>query len=125
MDGVEIVALKPVKRDKRGAIFQVENKVVEHFILVKRRKGTVSAGHCHTGKIKDRFPKLVLVADGRVEALFRNVRTGQELKKIFTKPVLLKIGPFVHHEVYALTDIVLIDINPTDYYKNDTVKSTD
>ena len=56
--------LELVKDDDRGSIFQFVNRNSSKLLLVKRKKGTVSGCHYHTGKSKMKDPETVVLIDG-------------------------------------------------------------
>ena len=66
-------------------------------------------------------PEILVFLDGQFEIFLRNVNTEETYKDIFDHPVLFKISPFIYHEIKALTDIVMLDMNGIDA-DNDTIK---
>jgi dTDP-4-dehydrorhamnose 3,5-epimerase-like enzyme len=122
MKGVEIRPLDVVKQDERGLMFQFENRETPRLLLVKRKQGTVSAACYHTGKDPGRFPKIFLLMNGEAEVVLKNIRTREELRQVFKEPMMFKVDPYIYHEVRALTDIVVMDMNAADWYKGDTIK---
>jgi len=120
MQGVTIVELENVKEDDRGSIYQFENRDSEKLLLVKRRRGTVSGAHYHKGKSPLKDPETVVLIDGKAEIILRNGE--EEYIQVHEKPVMFKLAPMVYHEIRALTDIVLIDMNSIDDDKDDTFK---
>jgi len=122
MDGVEIIELELVKKQERGSIFQFENRDSSKLILVKRKKGTVSGAHYHTGKSPMKDPETVVFLDGEFELILKNVKTKEESKQTYNRPIMFKLAPFIYHKIVALTDIVLLDMNSIDDDKDDTIK---
>jgi len=123
MKGVKIINLDLVKSDDRGSIFQFQNRDSSKLLLVKRKKGTVSGGHYHTGKNKMKDPETVIVLDGRFEISLKDLKTLKELRKTYDTPKMFKIDPYIFHEIRALTDIVLLDMNSIDD-DDDTVRGS-
>lgn len=121
MKGVKIINLDLVKSDDRGSIFQFQNRDSSKLLLVKRKKGTVSGGHYHTGENKLKDPETVIILDGKFEIVLKNVNTLKEFKKTYDTPIMLKIDPFIYHEIRAITDIILLDMNSIDD-DDDTIK---
>ena len=122
MKGVEIIDLELVKDDKRGSIFQFMNRDSSKLLLVKRKKGTISAAHYHTGKSPMKDPETFVLLDGEAEIILKNLKTKEEFKEIYNKQIMFKLDPYIYHEIRAITDIVLIDMNAIDDDKGDTVK---
>jgi len=119
MKGVEIVYPDLLKEDERGSIYESISGL--KMVLVKSKKGAKRASCYHTGKNPFKFPKKVLIAFGKVEAYFKNVKTGEELREVYDKPVLFMIQPYVFHEFVGVTDNLIIDLFPAGYY-DDKVK---
>jgi hypothetical protein len=116
MKGLEIVKLDLKRENEQGPIYEFENSNNSALILVKKKKGCVFAGKYHRGDYPSRFPKVIVFLDGSFEACFKNVDSGEELKKTYSKPVMFKVMPKVFHEFKALSDCTLLDMNPWGYY---------
>lgn len=121
MKGVKIINLELVKSDDRGSIFQFQNRDSSKLLLVKRKKGTISGRHYHTGKNKMKDPETVIILDGKFEIVLKDVKTLKEFKKTYDTPIMFKIDPFIYQEIRAVTDIVLLDMNSIDD-DDDTIK---
>jgi len=121
MKGVKIINLELVKDDDRGSIFQFQNRDSSKLLLVKRNKGTISGGHYHTGKNKMKDPETVIILDGNFEIFLKDTKTQEEFKKTYKTPIMFKIDPYIFHEIRAITDIVLLDMNSIDD-DDDTIK---
>jgi len=120
MKGVEIEFPDLMKKDSRGSIYEsITNS--SKMVMVKSEKGAKRASCYHTGKDPSKFPKHVLLAFGKVEVYLKNVKTGEDLRMVYDKPVLFKIEPYIFHEFVGLTDNLIIDLFPAGYY-NDKVK---
>ncbi|MDP3093628.1 MAG: hypothetical protein Q8N16_02585 [bacterium] len=122
MEGVEIIKLKLVKKDARGSTFQFDNRNSSKLLLAKRKKGSVSGRHFHTGKSRMKNPETMVIIDGKFQIVLKNVKTGEQFRKTCASPVMFKIDPYIYHEVRALTDILLIDMNAINDDKGDTVR---
>jgi dTDP-4-dehydrorhamnose 3,5-epimerase-like enzyme len=121
MKGIEIIGLEVVKENDKGIVFEFLNRQCPKMLLLKRKEGTISGGHYHTGKNKLKDPETILFIDGKAKFRFKDVKTGEILEKIFDEPVMVKISPFIRHEIVALTDITFIDMNSIQD-DNDTIK---
>ena len=121
MEGVEIIDLELVKDDERGSIFQFPNRDSEKLLLIKRKKWSISGRHYHTWTNKMKDPETLIIIDGELEMILKNMKTGEEFKQIYTRPTMFKIAPFIYHEIRAITDIIMLDMNAIDD-DNDTIK---
>jgi len=122
MEGVRIIELEKVKDDERGTIHQFSNREVSDLLLVKRNKGSVSAAHYHVGKSKEKDPETVVLLEGKAKIIFKNVKTGEHEEGSWEKPVKFLIDPFIYHEIHALTDVILLDMNSIGDDLEDTIK---
>jgi len=111
MKGVEIIELDKIADNEKGRTFEFTNRDTEKLLLIKRKKGTISGGHYHTGKNPMKDPETILIIDGEMEIIFRNVRTSEEMIEVYTRPMLFKISPYIYHKIKALTDVIFIDMN--------------
>ncbi|MFH1276080.1 MAG: hypothetical protein ABIH82_03135 [Candidatus Woesearchaeota archaeon] len=121
MQGVKIIDLEVVKENEKGTTFQFENRQVPKVLLIKRKQGTISGKHYHTGKNPLKDPETFMILDGEAEVILKNIKTKEEFKEIYKKPVMFKLDPYVYHEIRALTDIIFIDMNSIED-DDDTIK---
>ncbi|MFK7780584.1 MAG: hypothetical protein QM490_05630 [Candidatus Gracilibacteria bacterium] len=122
MKGVEIIDLNLVKESNKGPIYEFQNRNSDRMLLIKRKKGTVSGNHYHTGKIKFKNPEIFIIFDGECEIHFINIKSGEEYKDVYKKPVMFKVNPYIVHKITALTDIIIVDMNSFEDDNKDTVK---
>ena len=66
-------------------------------------------------------PEILVFLDGTFEIILRNIKTEEEYEETFDRPVLFKISPYIYHEIKALTDIIMLDMNGIDA-DDDTIK---
>lgn len=104
MNGVKIINLDLIKSDKKGGMFEFENRNAPNMILIKRKKDTISGAHYHTDENQWKNPETVILIDGKIEMYLKNVKTSEEFKQIYDTPTMFKINPFIYHSIKALTD---------------------
>ena len=56
-------------------------------------------------------PETLVVIDGELEMILKNIKTGEEFSQIYNRPIMFKITPFIYHEIRAISDIVMLDMN--------------
>ncbi len=122
MNGVEIINGDIVKENEKGTVFEFDNRDSKKFLLIKRKKGTVSGEHYHTGKNPFKNPETLIILEGEVEVYFKNIYTQEAFRKVYTNPVMFKLAPFIYHEIIACTDIVMLDMNGITSDVDDTIK---
>lgn len=120
---IEITKINPIKDDPRGLAFGFELQNKSYFIVLNRKKETVSGSHYHKGKTKSKNPETFFLAKGIIKVILKDIKTGDSETVEITENNILKIPPLIYHEVHTLTDIILIEFNEekSDFY-NDTVK---
>ena len=111
MKGVQITKLDIVKKDQKGFVFEFDNRKTDKLLLIKRKKGTISGGHYHTGKNKLKDPETLVMIDGKYKLILKNIKTKQESTKTYQAPIMFKIDPYIYHAIEALTDIIMLDMN--------------
>ncbi len=125
MKGVNIVNLEKIHSDERGEIFSL--KLLDTFseiVFVRRRKGTVSGKHYHTGKDKSKNPERLIVVSGRIEAKFFDIKTEEYQKKILNSMDMIEVFPNVYHELKAVEEVVFIEPKANTGYE-DVIKPDD
>ena len=121
MEGVEIIDLDLVKQDDRGIIFQFQNRATDNVLLIKRKQWTISGRHYHTWANKMKDPETLVFLEGEFEMILKNIKTEETYIETFHRPVMFKISPFIYHEIKAITDIIMLDMNGIDA-DDDTIK---
>ena len=111
MKNVKVIKLEVVKKDNKGLVFEFDNRKSSKLLLIKRKKGTISGGHYHTGKNKLKDPETLIMIDGKFKLILKNIKTKQESTKTYQAPIMFKIDPFIYHTIEALTDIIMLDMN--------------
>ncbi|MEI8092334.1 MAG: hypothetical protein WCG98_09525 [bacterium] len=56
-------------------------------------------------------PETLVIIDGELEMILHNVKTGEHFSARYNHPVIFKIAPFIYHEIRAITDIIMLDMN--------------
>ncbi|MFH1366977.1 MAG: hypothetical protein ABIH38_03230 [Patescibacteria group bacterium] len=122
MKGVEINKLVKVMENEKGMTFQFENRPSDKILFAKRKVGTVSGVHYHTGKSNMKNPEILVFLSGKIEIYFKDLKTSEEMRAVVDYPVMIKISPNIYHEVKALTDIIFLDMNSLEEGEKDTIK---
>ena len=125
---VKIEKASIFKKDKRGVTYDFTARPSSYFIVLYRKKGTVSGKHYHKGTIQSKSPETFYLASGTIELIVRDIRTGKEEKHTICEGTKIEIPPKIYHEVRAKTDILLLELNvdKDDFsgYESDSVKSS-
>lgn len=104
----EIIDLKIRKKDetKSSYFYELEGK---QWMLITLNKGTIGGEHYHLGKSKLKNPEVAIIIKGKAEIYLKNIKTNEEEKIIIEAPKILKINPYIYHEIKAFEDFTFIE----------------
>jgi hypothetical protein len=112
--------------DQRGPTYGIDFEPKNWFIIAKRFKGQVAGKHYHKGTTKSKNPELLFFLEGTMKLVLKDMKTGTDETLEITGPVLLKIPPYIYHEVHPLTDVYFMEFNEErSDFKHDTVWPTE
>jgi len=123
MKRIKITKLKLIRKDQRGSSYAFSTRSTKDFLLVTRKKGTISGEHYHEGKSKQKDPETLILIKGKLKLHCKNIKTGEELKTVIEAPCKIEIGTFIWHKVVALSDITFLETNSMAQHKRDTIKT--
>lgn len=122
MPGVRVTPLKELINDERGDVFGFATRPATDFLLIRRKKATISGEHYHEGKVSEKNPETLILLEGEIELYTKDLKTGEETRQMVSEPSMIEMFPNVWHEVKALTDIIFIELNSLEQHKKDTIK---
>ena len=106
--------------DERGALHYFDTERTGEFLLVYRNAGTVSGQHYHKGISVGKNPEDMLIVQGKAKLHWKDLVTNEENTIELIAPIRVKISASVWHELYAITDIVFIELNSLSDGSEDT-----
>lgn len=117
---VEITKIAPLREDDRGYAYGFSTRKNSYFIVINRKKGTVSGEHYHKGLIKSKSPEIFYLVKGKVKLLVRDTKSGKEEIYEIGENHKIDIPSNVYHEFFALEDFILLELNieKTDFRKD-------
>ena len=116
---IKITKIEPFGPDERGQAYGFPSRESGYFIVINRKKGTVSGKHYHKGLSKSRDPEIFYLIKGEIKLVAKNVKTGETS--------VLEVGAvFVFIGFHPNTDILPGDIEKNDagYLITDTKMET-
>jgi hypothetical protein len=115
-----------VPGDVRGPTVGLNFENKRFFVVIKRFAGVVGGKHYHKGTASSKNPELLFLFDGEMKLVLQDMKNGNREELNIIGPVLLKIPPFIYHEVHPITDITFIEFNEEESdFKFDTVWPTE
>lgn len=111
---VRVYPIRPVFRDRRGAIFDIlENKVQHVGMVTFTRKGVRRAQHYHKRSIQYTY-----VLSGKIELITSNI-DGSKKRRFMLRPGMFSIiPPRVVHTYIAMTPSRMLDLTTESRKKN-------
>jgi len=123
MKGLEIIKHKPRNVDDRGSVSgYVANEKIKEVLIVKRRKGSVSGNHYHTGSDPTRNPEIQFIISGKMRLIAKNLDTNEQEQHILTENTEIRIYPRVFHRIEMLEDTIFIEFHVEESDYQDVVK---
>ena len=109
--------------DLRGPSYNLEFDNKRFFNIAKRKTGSVSGKHYHKGKSRSKNPEFLFIIEGKFRLSLMDINSKEKEEFTLEGPLLLRIPPYIYHELHALTDLYFIDFNEEDLdvVKDDTV----
>lgn len=108
---VSVEPLVLIGSDERGATFVFDNDRTGEFIVVHRKKGSISGQHFHQGKTSYKNPERLIILNGIVAMNWRDTRSEANGTVIIEGPAMAKVPAYVWHELVAETDFVMLELN--------------
>ena len=118
---IRIRQITPLRPDDRGPALGFEIHSSEYLVVLRRKKGTVSGLHYHKGLCCSKNPEVFYLVSGTARIVVQDIQSGTSEEHTLGEDTLIEIPAWVYHEVHALTDIVLLELNR---FKEDFRKDT-
>lgn len=119
---ITITPLDKVGEDDRGATFIFDNARTGQLIVAHRKAGSVSGRHYHKGTSPYKNPEKILLMRGEATLNWKFVLGSESGSEHVVGPSMIDIAPNVWHEVVALTDFVMLELNSLEDGNRDTYR---
>ncbi len=120
--GFKIDRIQPADpNDLRSPTFNWNLPGKKFIVVFVRKKGSKFGGHFHKGEDPSKNPERLLVAMGRMKAIFVTP-DGKKIGRTLYPGDAVTIYPYVEHFFEALDDVVFVDsrLGPFDKNHSDT-----
>ena len=118
---VSISSLKTIGNDNRGATFSFENDRTGEFIVIQRRKDSISGCEYHTGIHPSKSPEKLVILSGTVLLEWVDLNSDEFGEAEIIAPAAISIPAMVWHRIITLEDAIILEQNGLDAAK-DTIK---
>jgi len=113
---IQITEIDVKAVDERGALHYFSTDRSGEFLLVYRKKGSISGQHYHKGVSLNKNPEDMILVQGTLSLHWKELAgadpveiSNGEIEVIAPARVLIPAG--IWHQVTAQTDIVFIELN--------------
>src|SRR5436853_518984 len=117
---VEVIPLNFIGENDRGTTHGFDNERSGQFLVAYRKAGSINGGHYHTGKHSYKNPEELILMSGEGMLNWKTLDGLQHGSKRVAGPAKIIIPANVWHEVVAITDFVMLELNGLDAGKDDT-----
>ncbi len=117
---VTVIPLDKIGEHERGATFVYDNDRTGQYIVAYRKAGSANGRHYHKGLHEHKRPEKLILLSGEAVLNWKDVRTSEEGSLTVIAPAMMIIPEMIWHEVIAVTDFVMLELNGLDAGKDDT-----
>jgi dTDP-4-dehydrorhamnose 3,5-epimerase-like enzyme len=123
---VTIEPLEQIGQDERGATFVFDTDRRGQLIVAHRKEGTVNGRHYHKGVNSNKNPEELILMKGTIRINWKDLRESGTISETGTiqgtGPARIVIPAYIWHEIIALTDFVMLELNSTEDGRSDTYR---
>jgi hypothetical protein len=119
---IEIIPLTKIGEDERGTTHIFETDRTGEFIFSFRKAGSLSGRHYHKGLSPNKNPEKIILVKGEVTLNWFNVAGDERGSEKIIGPSLVYIHAFIWHELVAVTDFVVFEMNALADGQGDTYR---
>ncbi|MCK7554613.1 hypothetical protein MKQ70_06185 [Chitinophaga sedimenti] len=122
MAEIKISALELLGSDDRGANYNWDCNRIGTFMMCTRKAGSTSGQHYHEGKSGNKNPEIQFLVTGTVKIHYCGIHEKVIKVAVATAPARIEIPILLWHEVEAVTDCVLMEMNSLQDVQQDSVR---
>jgi len=119
---LEVTEFNHIGDDERGLTKSFSVKDYREFIYLTRKANTLSGNSYHKGLNKGTVEKVFVLLSGCITLRYRGVDSDDVFIKNIDKPSVIKIKPYVIHNIFAHSDIVMLENNSIGDINSDIVR---
>ncbi len=119
---VRVIPLDKIGEDERGATHYFDTNRTGQFIVAYRKAGSASGDHYHKGTAEKKNPEQIIIMSGSALLNWKDIRSEKKGTEKINAPAMIEIEPWAWHQVVAVTDIIVFELNGLEDAKHDTFK---
>ena len=118
---IEIIPMEQIGLDDRGGtyVFDTSGRSGQ-FMVTYRRAGSISGRHYHEGRHPGKNPERLVLLKGDILLNWKDIGGDDRGSVPVDSPSLITIPAGVWHEVIAVTDFVMLELNSAADGRGDT-----
>lgn len=110
----------PHNSDDRGFTAEYNHLRGGLQLMLFRKAGTISGRHYHKGASTTKNPEVLMVLQGQCTFNWKHINDTEIQTAVVTGPAQVEVPPYVWHEIVAVTDCVMTELNSIEEHKADT-----
>ena len=119
---IKVTPLDLIGQDERGSNYGWSANRNGDFMFCTRKAGSSSGQHYHEGKSDYKNPEILFLFTGEVQIDWCAL-DGRKIETVFAKaPARIEVPVNVWHQVIAVTDCCLIELNSIEDVRRDSVR---
>ena len=118
---IKVTPLQAFGKNDTGETHRLENSAGEEMLLAYRKKGSKSGNHYHLGKEARKDPEILILLNGEAHIGLEHIDHGQTQEVKVKAPCKIAFPPKVIHTIYAIDDIIFLELNSLEEHKRDTL----
>lgn len=108
---VTVTPVTQIGADARGTTHVFNNDRTGELMVTYRHAESISGRHYHTGRSAHKNPERLVLMQGVADISWRDIHGEATGSITATAPAIIEIQPWAWHEVAAVTDIVVLELN--------------
>lgn len=81
----------------------------DKWIYIELQKDHIAGEHYHKGEASVKNPEILILLKGKIEVYLKHIKTNESERFVVEGPKIIKIEPYVYHEVKALEDTQFLE----------------
>lgn len=119
---IKVSPLELSGADDRGANYNWECERTGTFMFCTRKAGSTSGQHYHEGKRANKNPEVQFLLSGQANVHYCGLHEKEIRTLLVTAPARIELPILVWHELEAVTDCLLVEMNSLEDVRNDSVR---
>jgi hypothetical protein len=117
---IKVEPLITQMQNERGTNYSYMHDRNGTQLLIFRNAGSISGRHYHKGFSSTKNPEILMLLSGKCTLNCFHIETHEKISIDIDFPAKIYISALVWHEVIALTDICMIEMNSIEEHISDT-----